>query len=75
MPLAVILLFVEDTTGADLLIDYGGRLKSVGEDDIWVHGCHIYVVDKWLLFVERTSLLDEFEFFNYLSLNLGVVCH
>jgi hypothetical protein len=75
MPLAVILLFVEDTTGADLLIDYGGRLKSVREDDVWVHGCHIYVVDKRLLFVEGTSLFDELEFFDYLSLNLGVVGH
>lgn len=45
LPLALILRRVEQTSRTNLVIDYRDGLKSVGENDIGVHCCHVDVVD------------------------------
>jgi hypothetical protein len=40
---------VEIAGSASLLVNDGWRLQSVGEDDVWVHGTHIQVVDDGVL--------------------------
>lgn len=46
LSLALILRRVEQAPRTNLVIDYRNGLKSVGEDDIGVHGCHVDVVDE-----------------------------
>lgn len=46
LPEAVLARPVEVTGGAVLIRDNGRGLEAVGEDDVWVHGRNIQVVDQ-----------------------------
>lgn len=45
VPLALVLIFVEDATGTNLLAHDGSWLETVGQDDVWIHSGHINVID------------------------------
>ena len=55
---ALVFIFIEGTTSADLLVYYRNWLKSVGEDDIWVHSCDINVIDEWLSLIDGAAVSD-----------------
>jgi len=71
--LTVVLITVKDAAGADLFIDYGDGLKSVGEDNIGVHCCHIDVINERLFFKEGALITDLGELVNNFLLDLLVV--
>jgi hypothetical protein len=73
VPLALVLIFVEDTSGTNLLAHYGSRLKTVGQDDVWIHCGHINVINQGFGLIDRTLLSDELELRNDLLFHLIIV--
>jgi hypothetical protein len=73
VPLALVLIFVEDATSTNLLAHDGSRLKTIGQDDVWVHSGHINVIDQGFSLIDRALLSDELELRNDLLLHLIIV--
>lgn len=46
--LAIILSLIKNTIWTNFGIYYGSRLKSICQDNVRVHGCHVNVVDQRL---------------------------
>ena len=44
-PFTVVLRAIEKTTRTDLIIDNSNRLQPIGNDDIGIHGCNIYMIN------------------------------
>lgn len=42
---AFVLRLVEEASRTNLIVDYRNWLQSVCEDDVWIHGCNIDVVN------------------------------
>jgi hypothetical protein len=63
LALAVIPRLIEVASCARGVVDYGRGLKAVREDDIWVHGRDIDVVDQWF-FHALWFVTKLFELFN-----------
>ena len=74
VPLALVLIFVEDATGTDLLAHDSRWLKTVGQDDVRIHSGHVNVVDQGFGLIGRALLSDELELRNDLLLHLIIVC-
>ena len=74
VPLALVLIFVKDAAGTNLLADDGSRLKTVGQDDVRIHGGHINVIDQGLSLIDRALFTDELELRNDLLFHLIIVC-
>lgn len=64
LPLTVGTRFIEIAGSTCHLIDHRRRLQSVGEDDVWVHGSNIQMVNEgllnaiWLVFQRPQLVFD-----------------
>jgi hypothetical protein len=73
VPLALVLIFVEDAAGTNLFAHDGSRLKTVGQDDVWIHSRNINVIDQGFGVIDGALLSDELELRNDLLFHLIII--